>query len=113
MGVALCIDRIGWAWQHVTVDHAPFISVRESDILHDPRNIQLAAALTHILKPEVKNLHIPPLSKKLSEVCSHDSLQEPPQGDDVGMTSCPESNREKQHIRAAMPGHHVTSCDIV
>ena len=51
------------------------------------------------------------LSKELSEVCSHDSLQEPPQRDDVSMTSCPGSRR--QHISVTLPGYHVTSCDIM
>ena len=32
-------------------------------------------------------------SKVLSEVCSNDSLQEPSQGDDVGVASCPESDQ--------------------
>ena len=33
-------------------------------------------------------------SKVLSEVCSHDSLQEPSQGDNVGMASCPECEQK-------------------
>ena len=36
-------------------------------------------------------------SKVLSEVCSHDCLQEPSQGDDVAMTSCPEGDQKAQY----------------
>ena len=52
-------------------------------------------------------------SKELSEVCSHDSLQEPPQGDDVGVASCPGSNKRNNTLVLASCDHLVTVCDIL
>ena len=41
-----------WAWHHVTVDHAPFDSARESDILHDPKQHLLSTGRGVVVHPD-------------------------------------------------------------